>query len=77
VKARERDKKASTEELEELRQKVKATYEEQTDIRYGAARGWVDAIVQPHQTREVLTKLLTYVSRPMPEARFHTGVIQV
>jgi acetyl-CoA carboxylase carboxyltransferase component len=76
-KARERDKKASHDELEELRQKVKATYEEQTDIRYGAARGWVDAIIQPHQTRNVLSRLLTYVARPTPAAHFHTGVIQV
>ena len=37
-----------------LRAKVKETYEEQTDIRYGAARGWVDAIIQPHETRDVL-----------------------
>src|SRR5207244_322236 len=65
-KAREKDKKASHEELEELRLKVKANYEEQTDIRYGAARGWIDAIIQPHQTREALTRLLTYVSRPTP-----------
>ena len=56
---------------------VKANYEEQTDIRYGAARGWVDAIIQPHETRNVLIRLLQYVSRPMPKARFHTGVIQV
>ncbi|MFL6540259.1 MAG: acyl-CoA carboxylase subunit beta [Chthoniobacterales bacterium] len=71
------DKKASPEELEELRVKVKASYEEQTDIRYGAARGWVDAIIQPHETRDVLIRLLSYVSRPMPKARFHTGVVQV
>jgi 3-methylcrotonyl-CoA carboxylase beta subunit len=78
ARARERgDKKASHEELEELRKKVKASYEEQTDIRYGAARGWVDAIIQPHETREVLIQLLQYVSRPMPRAHFHTGVIQV
>src|SRR5881392_1521953 len=70
------DKKSSPEELEELRATVKANYEEQTDIRYGAARGWVDAIIQPHETREVLSLLLQYVSRPMPRARFHTGVIQ-
>jgi len=56
---------------------VKATYEEQTDIRYGAARGWVDAIIQPHDTRNVLMRLLNYVSRPTPHAHFHTGVIQV
>jgi 3-methylcrotonyl-CoA carboxylase beta subunit len=78
AKARERgDKKASPEELEELRAKVKQSYEEQTDIRYGAARGWVDAIIQPHETRDVLIRLLEYVSRPMPKAHFHTGVIQV
>jgi 3-methylcrotonyl-CoA carboxylase beta subunit len=70
------DKKASPEELEELRAKVKQSYEEQTDIRYGAARGWVDAIIQPHETRDVLIRLLEYVSRPMPKAHFHTGVIQ-
>jgi 3-methylcrotonyl-CoA carboxylase beta subunit len=77
ARARERDGKATAEELEELRKKVKETYEEQTDIRYGAARGWVDAIIQPHETREVLIQLLEYVSRPMPRASFHTGVIQV
>src|SRR3982750_4053282 len=70
------DKKASPEELEELRARVKASYEEQTDIRYGAARGWVDAIIQPHETRDVLIQLLEYVSRPMPKAHFHTGVVQ-
>jgi acetyl-CoA carboxylase carboxyltransferase component len=70
------DKKSTPEELEQLRATVKANYEEQTDIRYGAARGWVDAIIQPHETREVLSLLLEYVSRPMPKARFHTGVVQ-
>src|ERR1700732_462680 len=58
-KARERDQKASHEELDALRLKVKASYEEQTDIRYGAARGWVDVIIQPHETREVLIRLLS------------------
>ncbi|HEY7001276.1 MAG TPA: acyl-CoA carboxylase subunit beta [Candidatus Udaeobacter sp.] len=78
ARARERgDKKATHEELEELRIKVKESYEEQTDIRYGAARGWVDAIIQPHETRDVLIRLLQYVTRPMPPAHFHTGVIQV
>ncbi len=77
AKSRERgDQKASAEELEQLRAKVKETYEEQTDIRYGAARGWLDAIIQPHETRDVLLRLLGYVARPMPKARFHMGVVQ-
>ena len=78
ARARERgDKKASHDELDALRKKVKASYEEQTDIRYGAARGWVDAVIQPHDTRDVLVQMLQFVSRPTPKAHFHTGVIQV
>jgi acetyl-CoA carboxylase carboxyltransferase component len=78
ARAKERgDKKAKPEELEELRAKVKASYEEQTDIRYGAARGWIDAIIEPHKTRDVLVQLLGYVARPPAKGRFHTGVVQV
>jgi len=78
ARAKERgDKKAAPGELEELRAKVKASYEEQTDIRYGAARGWIDAIIRPDETRDVLVQLLQYVSRPTPHGHFHTGVIQV
>ena len=45
--------------------------------RYGAARGWVDAIIQPRDTRDVLIRLLGFVSRPAPTgARFHMGVVQ-
>ena len=74
------DKKATPEELEELRAKVKETYEEQTDIRYGAARGWVDAIIQPHETRDVLVRssicLPTARERALPHRR-DAGLIAV
>ena len=60
-----------------LRERVRRSYEEQTDIRYGAARGWVDAVIPPHETRAVLTRLLALVSRPPAQGRFHTGVMQV
>ncbi|GMV93845.1 MAG: propionyl-CoA carboxylase subunit beta [Candidatus Hydrogenedentota bacterium] len=64
------------EELDRLREKVKQGYVEQTDIRYGAARGWVDGIIAPHTTRDVLIQTLGWVSRTPPPARFHTGVLQ-
>ncbi len=65
------------EKLAALRERVKQDYVEQADIRYGAARGWVDAIIQPHDTRAVLLQALAYASRPTPKASFHTGVLQV
>ena len=64
-------------ELDALREKVQRDYTEQMDVRYGAARGWIDAIIQPHDTRAVLLAALRVASRPAPQARFHTGVLQV
>jgi len=65
------------EELAALREQVKQGYVEQTDIRYGAARGWVDALIQPHETRGVLLRAFALACRPRPSAAFHTGVLQV
>ena len=65
------------EELDQLRRQVKENYVEQADIRYGAARGWVDAIIQPQGTREILRRAFALANRPAAKAAFHTGVIQV
>jgi len=70
-------KHQSGESPDEVRRRVKEDYEAQADIRYGAARGWVDAIIQPHQTREVLIRVLNWVKREPPAHKFHTGVLQV
>ena len=57
---------------------VRQKYQKQMNIRYGAARGWVDAIIAPHRTREVLLHLLEISMRhPTISSHFHTGVIQV
>jgi acetyl-CoA carboxylase carboxyltransferase component len=64
-------------ELEELRRKVQASYDEQTDIRYGAARLWVDAIIDPARTREALLLALEVSTRYDDGRQFRTGVLQV
>ena len=64
------------EELEKLRKQVFNDFEHTTDIRYGAARGWVDGIIAPHKTREVLITTLGLVTRERTEARYKTGVLQ-
>jgi acetyl-CoA carboxylase carboxyltransferase component len=64
-------------ELEELRTRIEASYEKQMDIRYGAARLWVDQILAPEQSRAALLTALD-VSLRHPECReFKTGVLQV
>jgi acetyl-CoA carboxylase carboxyltransferase component len=63
-------------ETADVRKKIRDRYEEQTDIRYGAARGWVDAIIWPHETRQWLAAALDLLPIDR-EAIFRTGVLQV
>jgi acetyl-CoA carboxylase carboxyltransferase component len=63
-------------EIAELRRSIHSRYEEQTDIRYGAARGWVDAIIRPHETRLWLRTALELLPATT-DGVFRTGVLQV
>ncbi len=58
---------------------ITKSYTEQQDIRYGAARGWLDRLIEPDKTREELTIALQIASTfPIPRAgEFKTGVLQV
>lgn len=64
-------------EMEALREKVEASYEETTDVRYAASRLWVDGIITPQQTRSTLIKSLQIVTRHAEEEPYRTGVYQV
>jgi 3-methylcrotonyl-CoA carboxylase beta subunit len=64
-------------EMEELRRKVEAGYAEQTDVRFAAARLWLDAIIDPLQTRSALLLALEVATRYDDGRPFKTGVFQV
>jgi acetyl-CoA carboxylase carboxyltransferase component len=64
-------------ELAELRDKVKGDYDRQMDVRYGAARGWIDAIIDPARTRDVLIAALEVATRHAVDEPFRVGVYQV
>ena len=69
-------KKLSEEERKELYESVKKTYDEQTDPRYGAARLWIDKIIDPIETRDAIVQALeaTALNPDVPE--FKVGVLQ-
>ncbi len=64
-------------ERQEVLAAVKASYGEQADIRYGAARGWVDRIIEPHETRQEMIDALRMASKCPIDREFKTGVLQV
>ena len=70
-------KEPDANELAALRDKVKAAYEEQADIRYAAARLWVDAIISPEESRAALLTAVEIATRYDSGKAFKTGVFQV
>ena len=69
-------KKLSEEEKKELYNSVKKTYDEQTDPRYGAARLWIDRIIDPMETRHAITMALEAASLNPEVPEFKVGVLQ-
>ncbi len=69
-------KKLSDEERKELFDATKRTYDEQTDPRYGAARLWIDRIIDPIETRDAITQALEAAALNPDVAEFKVGVLQ-
>lgn len=56
---------------------VRASYQEQQDIRHAAARGWIDRVIRPADTRDELIAALAAAAQGWDHAqRFATGVLQ-
>jgi len=71
-----RGEEADHEEREQLLAAITASYEEQQDIFYGAARGWIDRMIVPEETRNELIEALSIASTFDITPEFKTGILQ-
>jgi 3-methylcrotonyl-CoA carboxylase beta subunit len=67
----------SNEDLANLFESVKANYDEALDIKYGAARLWVDEVIFPTELRERLIRALEACAQNPQQEEFKLGVFQV
>jgi len=65
----EEDKKASFEE-------IKKRYDDQTDVLYAASRLWVDGIIDPPETRKVVSYCIELTNTNPDMKKFNVGIIQ-
>jgi 3-methylcrotonyl-CoA carboxylase beta subunit len=63
-------------EKKALYDEIKSSYDAQADPGYGAARLWIDAIIDPMKTREVLMMALEAASLNADVPKFNPGVLQ-
>jgi len=64
-------------ELNAMAEELRTRYDRETDIRYAAARGWIDAIIDPTGTRDVLIQALDVAVRQRDAQGIPLGVFQV
>lgn len=70
-------KKLSSEEENKLLNEIKGRYDKQTSPYYAAARLWVDAIIDPIDTRKVISEGIAAADNNAEIADLRTGVFQV
>ncbi len=67
----------SPEEEKKLLDTIKNRYEKQTSPFYAAARLWVDAIIEPTDTRNLISEAINAANHNPDMEAFKTGVFQV
>jgi len=55
---------------------IKSRYDEQTNVLYAAARLWIDGIIDPAKTREVISHCINITNNNPDIPKFNPGVIQ-
>lgn len=70
-------KEVSAEEEKKLLDAIKGTYEEQTSAYYAAARLWVDGIIDPLETRKVISEGIKAANQNPNMDKLKVGVFQV
>jgi acetyl-CoA carboxylase carboxyltransferase component len=70
-------KEVSETEQNDLLNKIKSRYEKQTSPYYAAARLWVDDIIDPAETRTVISEAITAANNNAEIRELKLGVFQV
>jgi acetyl-CoA carboxylase carboxyltransferase component len=70
-------KELSEAEQQKLLKEIQERYDSQTDPLYAAARLWIDGIIDPAETRRVVSYSIELANNNSYVPKFNPGVIQV
>jgi acetyl-CoA carboxylase carboxyltransferase component len=76
IQLKNRGDEVSDEEKAKLLEEIQARYEAAMDPRYAAARMWVDEIIDPRRTREILARSIAAAAHQPKIPDFKVGVLQ-
>jgi len=73
---KKKGEKVSDEDKQTFLKEISDRYDSQTKVRYAAARLWVDAIINPMETRQKISMAINVANHNPHFESFKTGVIQ-
>jgi acetyl-CoA carboxylase carboxyltransferase component len=76
IQLKNRGDEVSEEEKQERLSRIQKRYDDAMDPRYAAARLWVDEIIDPVDTRRVISRSLACAANNPEMPAFRTGVLQ-
>ena len=76
IQLKNRGEEVSEEEKAQRLSEIRERYEAATDPRYAASRLWVDEIIDPRRTREILIRSIEAAANQPEIAPFKIGVLQ-
>src|SRR4051812_7458449 len=76
-KSEDKNSKTESEEPQQLLEKIKSRYEKQTTPYYAAARLWVDDLIDPIATRQLISEAIAAANHNPHIEDLKTGVFQV
>jgi 3-methylcrotonyl-CoA carboxylase beta subunit len=76
IQLKNRGEEVSTEERQQRLSEIQASFEGAMDPRYAAARLWVDALIDPAETRDAVSRSLAAAACNPEIPDFKTGVLQ-
>lgn len=74
---RAKGQEVTAEAERELLWQLKSQYDKQTSVFYAAARLWVDEIIDPADTRKVVSQAIAAANNQPDIAKFNLGLLQV
>ena len=69
-------KEITEEDKKKFLDEIKKRYEEQTNVLYAASRLWVDEIIDPADTRKIVSYCIELANNNPEMKKFNVGVIQ-
>lgn len=76
IQLKNRGDEVSDQEKEKLLEKIRSRYLEASQARYAAGRQWVDEIIDPRRTREIVSRSIEAASHEGDLKEFRVGVLQ-